>query len=183
MSLAGTKSPALLQERARRLTRIGLKTGHYKRPAQAPALHFWSAAACRRSRDRSRRGKKLISLHQFENNSFSVSFIFICRTKVSLPAGSLTLVCKFPRITAEDTVIRSQGVQDNQAGLLIRIMFWFAKRRLGHVPLGARIRAFDPKYMRHALRLDLYGIASGTVSMHLREIAQLKVALMVGCPF
>jgi hypothetical protein len=78
---------------------------------------------------------------------------------------------------------RSQGVQDNQAGLVTRIIFWMAKRRLGLVPPGVRIRAFDPKYMRNALRMDLYGIAKGTVSMHLKEIAQLKVALMVGCPF
>jgi hypothetical protein len=80
-------------------------------------------------------------------------------------------------------VIRSQGVQDHQAGILTRIIFWMAKRRLGLVPLGARIRAFDPKYMRNALRLDVYGIAKGTISLHFKEIAQLKVALMVGCPF
>lgn len=78
---------------------------------------------------------------------------------------------------------RSQGVQDHQAGLLTRIIFWMAKRRLGLIPPGVRIRAFDPKYMRNALRMDLYGVAKGAVSMHLKEIVQLKVALMVGCPF
>jgi len=78
---------------------------------------------------------------------------------------------------------RSQGVQDNQAGLLTRLLFWFAKRALGHVPLGMRIRAFDPKYLRRAARMDLYSAARGAVPMHLKELAQLKVALMVGCPF
>ena len=78
---------------------------------------------------------------------------------------------------------RSQGVQNHEAGLFTRILFWFAKRRLGHVPLGTRVRAFDPKYLRRAVRLDLYGIAPGTVPIHLKELAQLKVAMMVGCPF
>jgi hypothetical protein len=33
-------------------------------------------------------------------------------------------------------VVRSQGVQDNEAGLLTRIIFWLTKRRIGRVPLG-----------------------------------------------
>ena len=78
---------------------------------------------------------------------------------------------------------RSQGVQDNQVGLLTRILFWFAKRRLGKVPLGMRVRAFDQKFFRHAVRLDLYSASNGVVPMHLKELVQLKVALMVGCPF
>lgn len=78
---------------------------------------------------------------------------------------------------------RSEGIQNKQAGPLTRFIFWMAKRRLGHVPLGTRIRAFDPKFLRNALRLDLYGIAKGVVPFHLKELAQLKVAMMVGCPF
>jgi hypothetical protein len=78
---------------------------------------------------------------------------------------------------------RSPGVQDNQAGLLTRFIFWFAKRRLGHVPVGMRIRARDPKYFRNAVRMDLYAASRGSLPMHLKELAQLKVAMMVGCPF
>ena len=78
---------------------------------------------------------------------------------------------------------RSQGVPDDKAGLLTRILFWFAKRALGHVPLGMRVRALDPKYLRRAARMDLYSAARGTVPVRLKELAQLKVALMVGCPF
>ena len=78
---------------------------------------------------------------------------------------------------------RSQGVQNNQAGLVTHFIFCLAKWRLGHVPLGVRIRALDPKFLRNALRLDLYGAAKGHVPIHLKELAQLKAALMVGCPF
>ena len=78
---------------------------------------------------------------------------------------------------------RSEGVQDNEAGLLTRLLFWFAKRALGRIPRGMRIRAFDPKYLRRAVRMDLYAASQGSVSMRLKELAQLKGALMVGCPF
>jgi len=77
---------------------------------------------------------------------------------------------------------RSQGVSDHQAGLVTRLLFWFAKRALGRVPRGMLVRAFDPKYLRRAVPIDLYAAALGTVPMHLKELAQLKVALMVGCP-
>jgi len=78
---------------------------------------------------------------------------------------------------------RTEGVQDNQAGLLTRILFFFAKRQLGHVPLGMRVRALVPRYFRNAVRMDLYGASKGAVPMHLKELAQLKTALLVGCPF
>jgi len=78
---------------------------------------------------------------------------------------------------------RFEGVQDNEAGLLTRLLFWFAKRALGHVPRGMRVRALDPKYLRRAVRIDLYAASRGSVSMRLKELAQLKVALMVGCSF
>jgi hypothetical protein len=76
---------------------------------------------------------------------------------------------------------RSEGVQN--PGLVVRALFFFAKRALGRVPRGMRIRALDPQYLRIATRMDIYNAAPGTVPMHLKELAQLKVALMVGCPF
>jgi hypothetical protein len=83
----------------------------------------------------------------------------------------------------ENAVVRSQGVQDNEAGLLTRIIFWLAKRRLGRVPLGLRVRALDSKLFRHIVRMDLYAASQGAIPMRLKELAQLKVAMMVGCPF
>jgi hypothetical protein len=80
-------------------------------------------------------------------------------------------------------VVRSEGVQDNEAGLITRIIFRLAKRRLGCVPLGMRVRARDPKLFRHIVRMDLYNASQGAVPMRLKELAQLKVAMMVGCPF
>jgi hypothetical protein len=80
-------------------------------------------------------------------------------------------------------MLRSQGIQDNQASLLTRLLFHFVKRRLRRIPVGVRIRAFVPKYLRTAARMDMYSASQGLVSVHLKELAQLKTALMVGCPF
>jgi hypothetical protein len=80
-------------------------------------------------------------------------------------------------------MLRSQGIADNQASPVTRLFFYFVKRRLGRIPLGVRIRAFVPKYLRKAAGLDIYCASPGLVSMHLKELAQLKTALMVGCPF
>ena len=76
---------------------------------------------------------------------------------------------------------RSEG--NPNPSLVSRLLFFFTKRAIHRVPLGMRIRAFDPKYLRYAARLDMYGAAKGTVPFNLKELAQLKVALMVGCPF
>jgi len=74
-------------------------------------------------------------------------------------------------------------VQDKDASLRTRIIFWFAKRKIGKVPPGMRVRGLDPKYLNASVRMDLYAASKGIVPMTLKELAQLKVAMMVGCPF
>ena len=77
---------------------------------------------------------------------------------------------------------RSTGVQDHQAGLRTRFIYWLVKRRRGRVPLLTRIRALDPKLLRLAYRMDLHTASPGTVPIKLKELAQIKVAMLVGCP-
>lgn len=78
---------------------------------------------------------------------------------------------------------RVTGVQDREAGLRTRLIYWLVERRLGLVPLGVRIRARDPKLLALAGRMDLHVASRGVVAQRLKELAQLKVAVMVGCPF
>lgn len=78
---------------------------------------------------------------------------------------------------------RAQGVQDNEAGLGTRIAFWFVKRHLKRVSTGMRVRALDPKLLRASVRMDFYNASKRAVPMRLKELAQLKAAIMVGCPF
>lgn len=78
---------------------------------------------------------------------------------------------------------RTKGVQDHEAGLRVRWIYRQVKRRLGHVPLSARIRARDPKLLELAEKMSAHNAGPGLVSAKLKELAQLKVAAMVGCPF
>lgn len=78
---------------------------------------------------------------------------------------------------------RTSGVQDREAGLKTRLAFRRAKKRFGHVPLPTRIPAFDPELLELAEKMSKYTAASGLVSLKLKELVQIKVAAMVGCPF
>ena len=78
---------------------------------------------------------------------------------------------------------RGIGVPDREAGLRTRIIYWLVKRRLGMIPLGVRIRARDPKLLELSGRMDLHIAKAESVPAVLKELAQIKVAVMVGCPF
>ena len=83
--------------------------------------------------------------------------------------------------TKED-VVRTKGVQNHEAGPFTKLIFWRAKRRYGHVPLSTRIRANDSKLLALAELMSRYRSAPGALAPKLRELVQLKVAAMVGCP-
>ena len=78
--------------------------------------------------------------------------------------------------------VRTKGIQDDEAGLFTRLIFSGAKRRYGHVPLSTRIRANDWKLLAIAELMGRYTSARGTCPPKLKELVQLKVAAMVGCP-
>lgn len=78
---------------------------------------------------------------------------------------------------------RTKGVQDHEARFWTRLVFWRVKRRFGHIPLSTRIRARDPKLLQLSERMSRHTAAAGVVSQKVKELVQLKVAAMVGCPF
>ncbi|MGA8437571.1 MAG: hypothetical protein WB762_26865 [Candidatus Sulfotelmatobacter sp.] len=78
---------------------------------------------------------------------------------------------------------RTQGVSDGAAGLWTRLIYWRVKRRLGQVPRSARVRALDPKLLRLTEAMSRHTAAPRDVCPKLKELVQLKVAVMVGCPF
>ena len=84
--------------------------------------------------------------------------------------------------TRED-VVRTRGVQDQEAGPFTKFIFWRTKRRYGHVLLSTRIRANDPKLLALAELMSRYTSGTGALAPKLKELVQLKVAAMVGCPF
>ncbi|HET7749411.1 MAG TPA: hypothetical protein VFK81_08525 [Terriglobales bacterium] len=49
--------------------------------------------------------------------------------------------------------------------------------------MSARIQARDPKLLQAAARMSMHIARRGTVALKLKELAQVKVAALVGCPF
>jgi hypothetical protein len=77
---------------------------------------------------------------------------------------------------------RAIGVPYKEAGLRTRIIYWLAKRRRGRIHLGMRLRAHDQTLLELACRMDVHTASSRTLPLVLKELAQIKVAVMVGCP-
>ncbi len=78
---------------------------------------------------------------------------------------------------------RIRGVEAKRALWHVRLIYWLAKRSLRRIPEGMRIRAHDPRLLRHSTRLDLYCEAKGEAPARLKRLAMLKTAMLVGCPF
>lgn len=78
---------------------------------------------------------------------------------------------------------RAQGVSDSEAGLKTRFIFWLVKRKLHRVPHSVRIRAHDPKLLELSAKMDLHVARAQKVPLKLKELAQIKVAALAGCPF
>jgi hypothetical protein len=76
---------------------------------------------------------------------------------------------------------RAIGISDQEAGLRTRIIYWLVKRRRARIHLGMRLRAHDPKLLELACRMDVHNSA-GKLPLVLKELAQVKVAVMVGYP-
>ena len=77
---------------------------------------------------------------------------------------------------------RTEGVRDQDAGFRVLLIFKPIKRRLGRVPLSARIRACDFELLQLSEKMNAHTARSAAISPKLKEMAQLKVAAMVGCP-
>lgn len=78
---------------------------------------------------------------------------------------------------------RMAGVEPKQAPWHVRLIYWFAKRKLGHVPEGTKILAYDSRLLRQFMRMNVYSEAKGELPPRLRRLAMLKTAMLVGCPF
>lgn len=78
---------------------------------------------------------------------------------------------------------RMEGVEAKHAPLSVRFIYWMARRHLKRVPQGMKILAHDPKLLRNFVRMSLYTEAKGEAPAHLKRLAKLKTAMMVGCPF
>ena len=82
---------------------------------------------------------------------------------------------------------RISGATPNQGGLLrrlfVRVVYALTKRKLGKVVLPVQVLAHHPKILWGYGQMEQSLIGSTLVDLRLKELAQLRVATLVGCPF
>lgn len=78
---------------------------------------------------------------------------------------------------------RIVGLQEGTGGAGTRTVLASVKRKLGRISPGMRVRALDPKLLGASVEMDFYAVSKGKVVATLKEMAQLKAAMMIGCPF
>jgi hypothetical protein len=78
---------------------------------------------------------------------------------------------------------RIKALPERKAGLLARLAYRFSRRRLGEVAEPLAITARHPGLLLGYGVFELALARSHRVDERLKEMAALKAATLVGCPF
>lgn len=78
---------------------------------------------------------------------------------------------------------RANGVGDSGAGWIAKLVFRALKKRIGLVPKSKRLGAYDTGVLVASTWMDAICGSAKSVPAALKELAQLKVAMLAGCPF
>lgn len=78
---------------------------------------------------------------------------------------------------------RIPGVDRKDASLFTKIAYFMTKRRLGRVIAPIAITAHHPRLLRAQAHMELGQEAAKSVPVSLKMLVQVKVAMMIGCPF
>ncbi len=78
---------------------------------------------------------------------------------------------------------RAAGLSGAEAGWITRVVYWAMRKRIGRVPKSKTLAAHDLSTLLASTWMDAVGASAKTIPILLKELVQLKVAVMVGCPF
>jgi hypothetical protein len=82
---------------------------------------------------------------------------------------------------------RIRGADPSQQGLLsglfTRIIYSLVKRKLGRVVMPVQIVAHHSRILWGYAQMEQSFVSSDLVDTGLKDLAQLRVATLVGCPF
>ena len=82
---------------------------------------------------------------------------------------------------------RIRGADPSQqgplSGLFTRIVYWLTKRKLGRVVMPVQIVAHHSRLLWGYGQIEQSLASSRLVDASLKDLAQLRVATLVGCPF
>lgn len=82
----------------------------------------------------------------------------------------------------ESGIKRARGLE-RPTSILGRIFFMLIRRKLGRVPVPARIMALRPPLLRGGSLMEQAQEAATTVPLRYKKLAQTLVATRIGCPF
>jgi hypothetical protein len=78
---------------------------------------------------------------------------------------------------------RAKGVAASEANWIVKSIYRAMKKRLGRVPKGRMLSAYHTGTLLASTWMDSVCASAQTISPVLKELVQLKVAVLVGCPF
>lgn len=68
-------------------------------------------------------------------------------------------------------------------GLFLRLVYWFTRRRLGKVPVPIGIMAHHRQILSATASYELWLERAHALDGRIKELAQIKAAMMIGCRF
>jgi len=78
---------------------------------------------------------------------------------------------------------RIRGVEAGEANPLTRFLYWMTKRKVGRVIEAAKITAHQPRLLLASGQMEMGQQAVRSVDLKLKALAEIKAAVMIGCPF
>jgi hypothetical protein len=78
---------------------------------------------------------------------------------------------------------RITGIEPARAGLLTRIGYWLARRKVGEVPAPLTLYAHNPWVMRAYGSFELCAERATRLDKKLKLLASIKAGSLVGCPW
>jgi 4-carboxymuconolactone decarboxylase len=82
-----------------------------------------------------------------------------------------------------------KGVEPAEAGWFMRLVYWVVRRKFGKltgkraVPEPVKIAAHHPRVLRAMGSMESGLAAARSVPTKLKQLASLKAATLIGCPF
>lgn len=84
---------------------------------------------------------------------------------------------------------RIKGVERAEAGLGLRLVYAYVRRKLAklagkaEVPEPVRVTAHHPRLLRATAHMEMGQEAARSVPEHIKLLASIQAARLVGCPF
>lgn len=78
---------------------------------------------------------------------------------------------------------RIEGIRDEQANVFTRTVYAAVRRKIGRVPEPMRITAHQPRLLAALGGMEMAQEAMRSVDPVVKALADIKTAMLIGCPF